>query len=117
GRSPAVPTRAPRRSVTRARAAGASSPVTVTRTRLLRPSGCRYRAVGTARRTGVGEAARGHRSAVVRVPSQATKLRRSVRMVGLVYPARFRALDSGGPAARFSPAQLPLSATFYQEYA
>src|SRR6266702_2190414 len=78
GKSPAVPTSAPRRSVRRARAAGASSPVTVTRTRLLRPSGCRYRAVGTARRTGVGEAARGHRSAVVRLPSQATKLRRSV---------------------------------------
>src|SRR5205807_9449394 len=34
-------------------------------------------------------------------------------MVGLVYPARFRALDSRGLAARFSPAEHPLSATFY----
>ncbi|OLB13812.1 MAG: hypothetical protein AUH07_05660 [Gemmatimonadetes bacterium 13_2_20CM_70_9] len=40
GSSPAVPTSVPRRSVTRARPAGASSPVTVMRTRLLRPSGC-----------------------------------------------------------------------------
>jgi len=47
GNSPAVPTSAPRRSVTRARAAGALSPETVMRTRFLRPS-----AVETARWVG-----------------------------------------------------------------
>ena len=40
GSSPAVPTSAPRRSVTRARAAGALSAATVMRAKFLRPSGC-----------------------------------------------------------------------------
>src|SRR5437870_3082469 len=69
----------PRQPVTRARAGGASRPVTATRTGLWRPSGCWYRAVGVASITIGGAARRGRcRPASGRLPSHATKLRRSV---------------------------------------
>src|SRR2546426_12342617 len=71
---PAVPTSAPRRSVTRARAAGASRPVTVMRTRLRRPSGCWYKGVGVAPIV-TGGAGSGERDlpTIGRLPSHAAK--------------------------------------------
>ena len=78
GSRPAVPTSVPRRSVTRARAAGESRPVTAIRTRLLRPSGGWYNAVGVASITTDRAGLRALRRSSDRAPSHATKLRRSV---------------------------------------
>src|SRR5256886_2504048 len=105
GSSPAVPTSVPRRSVTRARAAGASRPITATRTRLLRPSGCWYSAVGVASMTIGGTAPRGRgRPTSGRLPSQATKLRRPLN-AGQSPRRRAAALPRGGPPLGFPPAE------------